>query len=64
MLEGVNDSPAQARELAKLLRGKAAKVNLIPFNPFPGTRYRRSSGAVIERFRDELLKRGVLALSR
>jgi 23S rRNA (adenine2503-C2)-methyltransferase len=64
MLEGVNDSPAQARELAKLLRGHPAKVNLIPFNPFPGTRYRRSSGAVIERFRDELLKRGVLATIR
>jgi len=64
MLEGVNDSPAQARELARLLRGKAAKVNLIPFNPYPGTRYRRSSGAVIERFRNELLARGVLATIR
>ncbi len=36
MLDGVNDSPAQARALAKLLRGHPAKVNLIPFNPFPG----------------------------
>ena len=36
MLDGVNDSPAQARELARLLRGHPAKVNLIPFNPFPG----------------------------
>ena len=42
MLEGVNDSPAQARALARLLKGHPAKVNLIPFNPFPGTRYRRS----------------------
>ena len=34
--------PEQARELARLLAGKPAKVNLIPFNPFPGTQYRRS----------------------
>ena len=45
MLEGVNDSPAQARALARLLKGHPAKVNLIPFNPFPGTRYRRSPRA-------------------
>jgi 23S rRNA (adenine2503-C2)-methyltransferase len=64
MLEGVNDSPAQARALARLLRGKAAKVNLIPFNPFPGTHYRRSSAAAIQSFRDELLQRGVLATIR
>ena len=43
MLDGVNDQPAHARELATLLRGRPAKVNLIPFNPFPGTRYRRST---------------------
>ena len=36
MLDGVNDSPAQARALARLLKGHPAKVNLIPFNPFPG----------------------------
>ena len=64
MLEGVNDSPAQARALARLLKGHPAKVNLIPFNPFPGTRYRRSAPAVIQRFRDELLQRGVLATIR
>jgi 23S rRNA (adenine2503-C2)-methyltransferase len=64
MLEGVNDSAAQARALARLLRGHPAKVNLIPFNPFPGTRYRRSSAPVIQRFRDELLQRGVLATIR
>jgi 23S rRNA (adenine2503-C2)-methyltransferase len=64
MLEGVNDSPAQARALARLLHGHPAKVNLIPFNPFPGTRYRRSPAAVIQRFRDELLQRGVLATIR
>jgi len=64
MLDGVNDSPAQARALARLLKGHPAKVNLIPFNPFPGTPYRRSPAAVIQRFRDELLQRGVLATIR
>jgi 23S rRNA (adenine2503-C2)-methyltransferase len=64
MLDGVNDSPAQARAVARLLKGHPAKVNLIPFNPFPGTRYRRSPAPVIQRFRDELLQRGVLATIR
>jgi 23S rRNA (adenine2503-C2)-methyltransferase len=64
MLDGINDSPAQARALARLLKGHPAKVNLIPFNPFPGTRYRRPSAPVIQRFRDELLQRGVLATIR
>ena len=64
MLDGVNDSPAQARALARLLKGHPAKVNLIPFNPFPGTQFRRSPAAVIQRFRDELLQRGVLATIR
>jgi 23S rRNA (adenine2503-C2)-methyltransferase len=64
MLDGVNDSPAQARELVRLLRGRPAKLNLIPFNPFPGTRYRRSPLAVIQRFRDELIRGGVLATIR
>ena len=64
MLDGVNDSPALARELVRLLRGHPAKLNLIPFNPFPGTRYRRSPMAAIQRFRDELLRGGVLATIR
>jgi len=64
MLDGVNDSPAQARELVRLLRGHPAKLNLIPFNPFPGTRYRRSPLATIQRFRDELIRGGVLATIR
>jgi 23S rRNA (adenine2503-C2)-methyltransferase len=64
MLAGVNDRPAQAHALARLLRGHPAKVNLIPFNPFPGTRYRRSDATVIQRFRDELLGQGVLATIR
>jgi 23S rRNA (adenine2503-C2)-methyltransferase len=64
MLDGVNDSPSQARELVRLLRGHPAKLNLIPFNPFPGTRYRRSPAVVIQRFRDELIRGGVLATIR
>ncbi|MCC7463046.1 MAG: 23S rRNA (adenine(2503)-C(2))-methyltransferase RlmN [Gammaproteobacteria bacterium] len=64
MLDGVNDSPAQARALARLLAGHPAKVNLIPFNPFPGTRYRRSPEDAVQVFRDELLRRGVLATVR
>jgi 23S rRNA (adenine2503-C2)-methyltransferase len=64
MLDGINDQPEHARELARLLRGKPAKVNLIPFNPFPGTQYRRSPAAAIERFRDELIQRDLIATVR
>jgi 23S rRNA (adenine2503-C2)-methyltransferase len=64
MLDGVNDSIAQARQLVRLLHGKPGKLNLIPFNPFPGTQYRRSKPEVIQRFRDELITRGVLATVR
>jgi 23S rRNA (adenine2503-C2)-methyltransferase len=64
MLEGVNDSPAQARAVARLLAGHPAKVNLIPFNPYTGTRFRRSSEAAIGQFRDLLLRGGVMATVR
>ena len=64
MLDGVNDQLEHARALARLLKGKPAKLNLIPFNPFPGTDYRRSPMPVITRFRDELIQRGVLATIR
>ncbi len=40
MLDGVNDKPEHARQLGRLLKGRPAKLNLIPFNVFPGTRYR------------------------
>ncbi len=52
MLKGINDSPKHARELINLLRGIPAKVNLIPFNPWPGTDYECSDWDVIERFAD------------
>jgi 23S rRNA (adenine2503-C2)-methyltransferase len=64
MLEGVNDSTSQACALARLLAGHPAKVNLIPFNAFPGTPYRRSSDATVARFRDELLRAGVMVTVR
>jgi 23S rRNA (adenine2503-C2)-methyltransferase len=64
MLDGINDQPSHAHELVQLLRDRPAKVNLIPFNPFPQTRYRRSSAAAIERFRDILNANGVIATTR
>ncbi|HEY7609846.1 MAG TPA: 23S rRNA (adenine(2503)-C(2))-methyltransferase RlmN [Alphaproteobacteria bacterium] len=50
MLKDVNDSPAEARELVRLLRGIPAKVNLIPFNPWPGAPFETSPPDAIERF--------------
>ena len=50
MLRGVNDSEAEARELVRLIAGIPAKVNLIPFNPWPGSPYETSTPAAIDRF--------------
>ena len=52
MLKDVNDSLEDAKELVKLLKGVPAKINLIPFNPWPGTNYQCSDWATIERFAD------------
>ncbi len=52
MLKGVNDSLADARELVRLLRGIPSKINLIPFNPWPGSAYECSDWDQIERFAD------------
>ena len=52
MLRGVNDSPADARALVRLLRGIPAKINLIPFNPWPGAPYECSSPETIQAFGD------------
>jgi len=54
MLRGVNDSEAEARELVRLIRGMPAKVNLIPFNPWPGSPYKTSTSEAIHRFADIL----------
>ncbi|MCA1998669.1 MAG: 23S rRNA (adenine(2503)-C(2))-methyltransferase RlmN [Hyphomicrobiales bacterium] len=58
MLKGVNDSLAEARALVKLLRGIPAKINLIPFNPWPGTRYECSDWSQIERFSEVIFDAG------
>ncbi len=58
MLKGVNDSPEEALALVKLLKGIPAKINLIPFNPWPGTDYECSDWATIERFAAILNKAG------
>lgn len=52
MLKGINDSDADAHELVRLLKGIPAKINLIPFNPWPGVAYECSSGNRIHRFAD------------
>jgi len=64
MLQGVNDSVEHADALNALLTGKPAKVNLIPFNPFEGNDFSRSSAAAITRFQDRLRKHGLVATTR
>lgn len=58
MLDGVNDSPADALELVRLLKGIPAKINLIPFNPWPGTKYKCSDWERIEEFSDIVFRAG------
>jgi len=64
MLDGVNDHDKHAYELVKVLSDVPAKVNLIPFNPFPETRYKRSSNNRIHRFRDILVDAGLTVITR
>lgn len=64
MLDGVNDSDAHAHALARLVADIPSKVNLIPFNPFPGTQYRRSPAIRISRFRDILLGHDLTTITR
>ena len=64
MLRGVNDRPEHARQLIKLMRKLPSKVNLIPFNPFHGTRFERSDEADIRAFQKILLDAGVLTMVR
>jgi 23S rRNA (adenine2503-C2)-methyltransferase len=58
MLKGVNDSPADAKRLVKLLAGIPAKINLIPFNPWPGTQYECSDWDTIETFAEIVNRAG------
>jgi 23S rRNA (adenine2503-C2)-methyltransferase len=64
MLAGVNDAPEQARALARALAGIRCKVNLIPFNPFPGAAFGRSDDVAVARFQDALRNAGVHATVR
>ena len=58
MLKGINDSPADAKELVRLLRGIPAKINLIPFNPWPGSPYECSEWETIEAFAEIVNRAG------
>ncbi|MFO1258703.1 MAG: 23S rRNA (adenine(2503)-C(2))-methyltransferase RlmN [Gammaproteobacteria bacterium] len=64
MLKGVNDTPKHAKALARLLEGISVKVNLIPFNPFPGTEYERSTDEAISTFQNLLIRAGYNTLVR
>ncbi len=64
LMKGINDTPVLAKQLVKLMRRLPGKVNLIPFNPFPGTQYERSDETVIRDFQTILLNAGVQAMVR
>jgi 23S rRNA (adenine2503-C2)-methyltransferase len=64
MLEGVNDSLAHAKELARLIGDMPAKVNLIPFNPFPQAGYKRSPQPVVRAFAEYLRSRRIVCTTR
>ena len=64
LIDGVNDRPEDAKNLVKLLNGLRYKVNLIPFNPFPGSSFRAPGNQQVEAFEQELIKRHVTAIVR
>ncbi len=64
MLDGINDSDAHAKALIRLLEGTPSKMNLIPFNPFPGSDYRASPPERIAAFRQRLLRAGIMTIVR
>ena len=64
MLDGVNDSEADARELCRLIKGIPAKVNMIPFNPWPGSAFECSSPEAIKKFARVVEKAGYVATVR
>ncbi len=64
MLEGINDSMDQAHELANALKDTPSKINLIPFNPYPGSPYKRSSNSRIDRFNKVLQEYGFTVIVR
>jgi len=64
LLDGVNDSVAQARELVETVKSVSCKINLIPFNPFPDSGYARSKPDAVSRFRDVLVRAELVATTR
>jgi len=64
MLDGINDTVAHARELVQLVQHTPCKFNLIPFNPFHNSGYRRSSSETVHRFRDVLVQAGLITTVR
>jgi len=64
MIDGVNDDLAQAKRLIRLLEGIPSKLNLIPFNPFPGSPFRASAPERVETFRRRILRSGIVATTR
>jgi 23S rRNA (adenine2503-C2)-methyltransferase len=64
LIDGVNDHPEHARKLVKLLKRLPSKLNLIPFNPFPGTRYKCSTEERIREFQEIVMAGGLIAIVR
>ena len=64
LIDGINDSEELARKLAKLLSNISCKINLIPFNPFEGSSYRRSKRKTIENFKKILMEKGFITTLR
>ena len=64
LIDGVNDSPELARKLTKLLSDISCKINLIPFNPFEGSNYKRASKNNINEFKNILMKKGFITTLR
>ena len=64
LIDGVNDSLNHAKDLVKILKGLSCKINLIPFNPFDGCHYLRSQESNIYKFKDFLIKKGLITTLR
>jgi 23S rRNA (adenine2503-C2)-methyltransferase len=64
LIDGVNDSLNHAKDLVKILNGLSCKINLIPFNPFDGCHYLRSEESTIYKFKDFLIKKGLITTLR
>ncbi len=64
LLKGINDSIDDAKRLIKLLKGIPCKINLIPFNPFPGATFQRPSDKVVDTFKSQLVKNRYTAMIR